>query len=88
MPVFIILTMRVSADACRGQKRTSEPVETESQAVVSCMIQALGTELGSSARAVPAPNCFLFFKIIYLHFMNIGILPALMSIINCQIPWN
>jgi hypothetical protein len=49
----------------------SEPLEQESKAVVSCLMRPLGTELGSSGRALcglnrsvisPAPHhhCFNF----------------------------
>ena len=60
-------------------------METESQAMVSGLIWVLGTELESSARAVPAPNCILFLNNLFV-FMYIGILPARMSIRRCQIP--
>ena len=46
----------VCADACQGQKRTSDPLEVEPQVVVSCLAWVLGTELDSSRRA-SALNC-------------------------------
>lgn len=33
--------------ACRGQKRKSDPMELDSEVVVSCLVWALGSELSS-----------------------------------------
>lgn len=38
-------------DAYQGQKRVLDPLELELQAVMSCPVWVLGTELGSLARA-------------------------------------
>lgn len=43
----------VHAGACGGQQGVSDPLELESQVVVSLMLE-LGTELGSPERAVCA----------------------------------
>jgi hypothetical protein len=40
----------------RGQKRASDPLELELQALVSCSTQVLGTELRSSARTARTLN--------------------------------
>lgn len=54
--VFVCACAHVCADACQGQKRTSDPLEVEPQVVVSCLAWVLGTELDSSRRA-SALNC-------------------------------
>lgn len=50
------------SDGCRGQKRTSDPLELELQLVVSCHVGA-GVTCRSSGRADSA-FYFLFFEII------------------------
>lgn len=42
----------VSEDILGGQKRALDPLETELQVVVRCLLLELGTELMSSVRAV------------------------------------
>lgn len=44
----------MTAGAHGGQKKAADPLELEFQAVVSCLIRGIGTESGSSARAVCA----------------------------------
>ena len=50
--VCVYVLMR--AGALRGQ--VSDLLELELQAVVSCLMGALGTEVGSSGRAIVTPN--------------------------------
>lgn len=49
--------MCVRAGALGGLKRASDPLEKDLQEVMSQLVEELGTELGSSARAVCALNC-------------------------------
>lgn len=44
------------ADAPSGQKRTLDALDLELQRLVSFPIQVLGTELGSSSRAICSLN--------------------------------
>lgn len=44
--------MHVSAGAHRGQQRALDPLELESQPIVSSLMWVLGTETGFSVRAV------------------------------------
>lgn len=49
--------MLVGIGAHRGQKMVSDVLELELQIVVSCLDWMLGTELGSSSKAVCTSNC-------------------------------
>jgi hypothetical protein len=50
------LYLHVSADALRGQKRASDPLEPELQVEKSCLTWGLGAELVSSGRAGSSLN--------------------------------
>lgn len=45
-----------SAGACRSQKRASDALEPESQMVVKCLMQVLGTKLRSFASHLSGPQ--------------------------------
>lgn len=47
----------VFAGDLRGEKRTSDPLELESQAVVRHLPWGLRAELGSSRRGISTLNC-------------------------------
>lgn len=48
--------VHLSAVALRGQKRAVDPVELESQVVLSSLMGMLGTKLRSSAKAQSSPE--------------------------------
>ena len=48
--IFNHVYVPLSADACGGQKRTSDPLELELQVAVSHLTWVLGTKLRSSRR--------------------------------------
>lgn len=50
-----VSNVRCVQDACKGQKRASDPVGLELQ-VVTCLMWVLGTELWSSERVESALN--------------------------------
>lgn len=49
--VCVCLYLHVGADALGGQKRATNPLELELQAVMSCLTWVLGAEPVSSGRA-------------------------------------
>lgn len=49
----------------RGQKMVSDALELEFQAVESCLMWVLGTDLGSSTRIVNALNCRAISPVLY-----------------------
>lgn len=51
MFVFTCEYMHVSAGTQRGQQRAVDPLELESQAIVSRQMWVLGNKIGSSVRA-------------------------------------
>lgn len=57
MRVSVYGSMLMWADACGGQKRASSPQKLEFQTVRAAWCGVLGTEVGSSARAMHAFNC-------------------------------
>lgn len=88
--VSLDLCVYMSAVPCGGQKEESDPLELELQAVLSCPVWVLGTELGSSAISpVPKRSSKVqiqgSFKIfislpdvnIYITFCNLSLMCAL-----------
>ena len=54
--LFMSLYMHMYPGACGGQKRALDPLELESQAIVTQLLCVLGTKLRLSTRAARALN--------------------------------
>lgn len=68
--VIVYAYMHTHVDACGGQKTALDPLELESQVLMSCPFWVMGTKLGSSGKHQVLFNCWAFSSATSTHFID------------------